>query len=376
MIRNSRIAILGSLVLMIFFQGSVVRGETEQQRLDREKRERESEIRSAEQELRRIEAELRRLGTVSRTNRTRIEAAQLELRRAQEQVRIQQARVTVARSEVRRLAGEIGIAEKNISKRRVRLNARARALMRLSRLQNLEFLLKAGDAAEMELRGHMLSTVAEADVRLIRETVAAKEMMQSLKATKEKALATLVDEERQLAAARNNVDARKRELERAQAEINRQTNTQLAAKERVKEMMGKIRTRLAQIQATLDRIARSRVEPARTSRPGTGAWFKPEGIDISGIYVRAAQGSSVRVMAEGEVASIQSIHGLGQTVIVGHGGGLTSVYGNLSGVSVAVGQDLARGAAIGRSGESPYGDAFYFAVYRTGVAQDASRYMR
>jgi peptidoglycan hydrolase CwlO-like protein len=304
MIRNSRIAMSAALAVFLLFSGSVVRGETDrerQARLTREKNEGEAEMQSAQQELRRIEAEIGRLRTATRTNTTRLEGARLELRRAQEQLRIQQARVTAARNEVRRLAGEITIAEKNIAKSQTRLNARARALMHLSRLQNLEFLLKAGDAAEMELRGHMLSTVANADVKLIRETVHAKEMMVELKSTKDKALEVQVAEERQLAAARNNVNARKSELERTQRELNQQTNTQLAAKQRVQGMMTRIRTRMNEIQSTLDRISRTRSAPTRTRAPSAGAWFKPEGIDISGIYVRARQGSSVKAMADGEV---------------------------------------------------------------------------
>ncbi len=376
MIRTRPMTLLLLAACLVAAPPAPGRGDTEAERLADQRRESETGIQNAERELARIEAELRRLRQASRSNQTRLRESELELRKAVEVLKIQQGRVTAMRRDVEKLSGEIRETGQNIEKDRRQLTRRARALMNLSRLEKMEFLLRAGDAVELELRSRMLAAVAEADIGLIRRTIARKNALEAMKQNKQKLLAQLVDEERRLATAKNNVQARKRELERVQAELNRQTASQEEARRRTRAMLTQIRTRLASIQERLRAISSRRAAPTRFAAPSSGAYFRPEGVTLPGVYIRARAGSPVKVMAEGEVVSIQSMHGMGQTVIVGHGGNLTSVYANLSAVSVTAGQSVNRGESIGRSGTSPYGEAVYFAVYRNGAAQDPVPYLQ
>jgi septal ring factor EnvC (AmiA/AmiB activator) len=364
-----------ALVGLVIFQGASVEAETERERLARERREGQSQIQNAEAEVRRIDAELARLRTQARTNQTRLAAAELELRKAVEELRLQQASVGVARNEVKRLGAEITGSERRIREKQKQLTRRSRALMRLSRVQSLEFLLRAESATEMELRGRMLSTAARADVSLIRETIEEKEELQQLQKNKQSLLDALIVKERELAAARTQVTRRRNELQTIQAELGRETASREERKRQALAMVSQIRNRLAAIQTRLNQLQRTLAAPTRFTAPSSGAYFKPVEVNLPGVYIRATQGTSVKVMAEGEVLSIQNMHGMGQTVIVGHGGNLSSVYANLSQVDVAVGERLRRGGALGKSGISPYGEMFYFAVYRNGVAQDPGGFL-
>ncbi|MEN8183163.1 MAG: M23 family metallopeptidase, partial [Myxococcota bacterium] len=62
----------------------------------------------------------------------------------------------------------------------------------------------------------------------------------------------------------------------------------------------------------------------------------------------------------------------GQTVILDHGGGLTSLYGHLSDIDVAEGDLLEKGEELGRSGTTGLagGDHLHFAVQVGGVYVD------
>lgn len=364
--------ILLPIVLLALLPGPapVARAESEQTQLEREQRENQRQMTEAKQELERLDRELRVLRTQSRSNAALLKAAQLELRKAIEQVKLQQGRVKVARDEVKKLSGEINVTSRSIEKSRAYLDRRAKALLKLSLNQNLEFLLTAADATDLEMRMKLLNSVAQADAELIQGTIAKKNELVGLRTDKEAVLKKLVAEERLLTAARNNVDLKRKELQQLQNRLQQRTASAEESRRKVEKQLSQIRTQLARIRERLAQLERVFTAPRTFRRPASGKYYRPEGITLPGIYIRAALGSTVTPIAEGEVLSIQEMHGMGQTVIVGHGGKITSVYANLSSVSVKKGQRVTTKSEIGKSGSSPYGEMMYFAVYRDGGAQD------
>ncbi|MEK8022795.1 MAG: peptidoglycan DD-metalloendopeptidase family protein [Candidatus Hydrogenedentota bacterium] len=368
----NRAAVLLGLALAL--SGQAAHGQANQAELERERREQERTQRSAESELIKINAELTKIKGAARTNQSRLAAAQLELRKAQEQVRLQQSRVAVTKRDVNRLSGEIDVTADAIRSGQRHLAARAKELMKSSRLANLELLLKSEDAAEMELNERFLTIEAGSDVALIRTTVEAKTELEGKKAEKETVLAELVQRERELAAARNEVNVRKNALQRLQNELARTTAQKEDARTKTLAMLREIKSKLAAIKSKLQSIQGRYAKPTVFHAPADGDIIDIP-VSISGVYISQRHGSVVKTMAEGEVVSIQNMHGHGQTIIVGHGGDLTSVYANLSSVAVQVGQKVRRGQELGRSGTSPYGDATYFAVYHADVPQNPRRYL-
>lgn len=375
---NPRPAIILPLILslLVFITGSRAVADNAET-LRRERSEITATINDAERSLRALTAELRTLRTRSEANQRQMVTAERELRQAIVELRAQQVKVEGVRREVGQLGGAIQVTERTIGQSQEYLGRRARALMQLSRQQNLEFLLRANDATELELREYMLGAVATADVDLIHRTVTAREQLEGLKTDREAVLARLVSEERQLGAARASVQQKCRALASAQSQINRVTASKEQARRQTQALLGQIRSRMNVISARLAALENVLPTPrvGATQRPSAGPYFRPEGVTLPGIYIRTPHGSPVKAMAEGEVLSIQNMHGMGQTVIVGHGGRLTSVYANLSSVGVSVGQRVGRGGTLGRSGNAPYGEMMYFAVYRAGVAQNPMGYL-
>jgi murein DD-endopeptidase MepM/ murein hydrolase activator NlpD len=80
------------------------------------------------------------------------------------------------------------------------------------------------------------------------------------------------------------------------------------------------------------------------------------------------------VIAEntGKVAFADNLGIYGNAVILDHGLGLFSLYGHLSSISVAVGQQVQRGDSIGRTGETGLaaGDHLHFSIMVDGVHVD------
>ena len=72
----------------------------------------------------------------------------------------------------------------------------------------------------------------------------------------------------------------------------------------------------------------------------------------SGQDIDAQTGDRVVAGASGNVTFVGWQNGYGQLVVIDHGGGLTTRYGHLSHIDVALGQTVARGEFIGRVGST------------------------
>ncbi len=79
--------------------------------------------------------------------------------------------------------------------------------------------------------------------------------------------------------------------------------------------------------------------------PFNGEGSRHFGVDISGRY-----GEAIRVSADGFVLAAGERSGYGRTVIVDHGGGITTLYGHLSALRAHLGQPVQRGDIIGYVG--------------------------
>jgi murein DD-endopeptidase MepM/ murein hydrolase activator NlpD len=73
----------------------------------------------------------------------------------------------------------------------------------------------------------------------------------------------------------------------------------------------------------------------------------------NGIDIAASEGTPVKVCADGTVSDVYTDDLLGQVVVVDHGGGLKSIYANLSDqVTVKKGQDIEAGTVVGCVGHT------------------------
>ena len=70
----------------------------------------------------------------------------------------------------------------------------------------------------------------------------------------------------------------------------------------------------------------------------------------AGVDFGAPIGTPVRCAGPGEVVAATSMRGFGNVVIVDHGGGVSTVYGHLSRISVSAGQRIGQGQVLGAVG--------------------------
>lgn len=79
----------------------------------------------------------------------------------------------------------------------------------------------------------------------------------------------------------------------------------------------------------------------------------PKGQGVNrGIDITAAQGEEILAARDGKVVMAEYLNGYGETVILDHRDGFYSVYAHQEGLKVKPGQDVTKGAALGRLAKS------------------------
>jgi len=91
-----------------------------------------------------------------------------------------------------------------------------------------------------------------------------------------------------------------------------------------------------------------------------------------GIEIEAREGQAVHAVESGQVAFADWYKGYGKLVILDHGKGFYTLYGNLSKLDLVKGDPVIKGQVIGLAGEtgSFKGSKLYFEIRRNGEAQD------
>ena len=93
-----------------------------------------------------------------------------------------------------------------------------------------------------------------------------------------------------------------------------------------------------------------------------GSKREDTGISWKGLFIRAAEGADVKTVASGRVVFADWMRGFGNLIIVDHGNGYMSLYGNNQALLKNVGEEVSAGdaiAAVGNSGGNESNGVYY-----------------
>ena len=248
----------------------------------------------------------------------------------------------------------------------------------------VEVLLQAKSFADFVERWNDVRFVVRANEQTIRERRAAEAQVSAIETSLVGAEAQLEDEKNQadrqreslaaLASERENLlAAAKREQDAAQAQVVQYEEMSAEEEASLEDL---IRQKQAEEEARREAERRARqlageaVAPV-SGAPGSVMWpvsgpitsgfgmrFHPvfgRFIMHAGIDIAAAEGTTIAAAATGRIILAQYAGNCGNMITIDHGGGLATNYCHLSQIFVGVGQDVARGQAIGAVGMT--GDA-------------------
>lgn len=349
------------------------------------------ERQQAEQQLENLQQEIQALGEQLRQSRADLGDVQTQLREID--LSIQQASL-----ESRRLLGLIADQElaltdleeqreeqlDRLDSRMGQLAEQVRSSYRAGKQSRLQLLLNQDDPAgvsRMLAYYEYLNRAQLGHISRLRSALEALEAVQAAIRAELQQLARL-QEEQQSVLRRLETQRGEREqlLARLAAQVGSE-ESRLAELQRDREdlqaLVDRLADVLADIPADLDQQQRISQRKGRLGMPLKGpvrhayGEHRAGGMRWQGWLIGAEPGSEVHAVANGRVAFADWLRGYGLLLIIDHGDGFMSLYGNNESLLQEVGAWVASGDAIGIVGTHPAGDqGLFFELRKDGRAID------
>ncbi len=336
---------------------------------DLEKQTRQDRARRSE-----LDKQLREAETAASRTRQALNATRRELAEAQRRLRELNLQVTTARDRIERqraaLAGQLRLAHMTGGSERVRAFFNQEDPAEIGRRVTwLAYLAQS----RSELLGSIQASLEalERDLLAVSEQEAA---LAVLEARRSEQLAELEGSRKQRAAVVAELDAQVKGQNRQLA----RARTQAASLERVLRDLERAAARARQETRAPDKAPAA---PAKGKPLGKGKWpvagqlladfgqSRAGGqMRWDGVLIAAPAGAEVRTVRPGKVVYADWLPGLGQLLVLDHGGGYLSLYGHNQDLTREVGDRVSAGdvlAHVGDTGGQPR-PALYYEVRRNG----------
>lgn len=289
-----------------------------------------------------------------------------------------------AEQDLDQLTKDLKKAEKRVKKQNRSLNKRLRNMYKNGSVGFLDVLLNSGSFSDFLTNLDMVQRILENDEDVLKDLEKAHRRI----AKKKKEVEEL---QKELTAARATARDERSEVARQKKELEKE-NKQTA------DDIGDLEAERKALEAELAaRAASGDISNSKSSKykGGVFQWPLPASstvtsnygwrncpfhgrefhaaIDIGG----APTGSAIVASASGKVVHAGWYGGFGNSVIIDHGGGLTTQYNHCQSVSVSVGQKVKKGQTIAALGSTGYstGPHLDYRVYKDGNVDNPWNYL-
>lgn len=337
-----------------------------------------------EEQRSRINQQQEQLENLEDAASDRLDSIESNIRTTSERIAYNEQQLAIATDRLKKLQADLAQAETEYQERQFSTVARLRFLQRQQGSQGWAVLLQSENLNEFLDRRRQLKLVYEADRTILEE-------LQTKAEDLERQRRTIAQQKNEIALLTQQLQAQK---EQYQAEA--QTQEQLI--NRLREDKRSLEAAEAQLEldsANLSQLIRQRLGAGDVAVRGTGQFSFPSDGRVTsnfgyrihpilgyrrfhaGVDFGAGYGSPIRAADSGVVIFAGWYGGYGRSVIINHGGNLTTLYAHASEVYVAEGQTVQRGqaiAAIGSTGLST-GPHLHFEVRVNGEPVDPMQYL-
>lgn len=272
------------------------------------------------------------------------------------------SRLVSGQSRQKKLSGDLTVANRQMETTREQVRKRLK-WMYTHEDQNLaQLFINSKDLSDVASKAYLMKRIAKADRDLfdgyvaLRNDIADKKQRQDalvkevagLKRDQEATKSELADVREDKASALNGLVKQQRDLEKLVRQLD-QEEAALAA-------------RIAAYNAGAGKTSGLKPFTGRFSRPVNGPMTSGFGMRFhpilkrrrmhAGIDFGARQGTPIHASADGIVIAATYTQGYGNMVIIDHGGGISTLYGHCSRISVGGGQRVKRGDVVGAVGST------------------------
>lgn len=299
-------------------------------------------------------------------------------------IEVQQSQVN---AQIQQTEVELTAAQKRLDERERILNKRLRDVYMHGKLNYLEVILGAKNFTDFANRLEFLKRIVSADLNLITEIRAEREL--------------ILQKKQQLEVQRQQLAKLQAEAEAKKTVVENKKQDQLIVLARLQDEKALAEASYAKLQATSQDIeARIRARQQQGASAGqvvhgsgvfiwptSGPITSPFGYRIhpifgtqiyhSGIDIGVDTGTPIMAADSGVVVEADWLGGYGYAVVIDHGNGLSTLYGHNSELAVSPGQSVQQGQVIAYAGSTGYstGPHCHFEVRVDGSPVDPMGYL-
>ncbi|MFN4816382.1 MAG: murein hydrolase activator EnvC family protein [Pseudanabaena sp.] len=333
-----------------------------------------------------IQKQQEQINALTKPAESRLAALRKNVRVTEGQIQENEKKIRQARSQLQALNTKLQDLEYDLNKKRDATSARLRYLQRQQLQRWWVTLLSSRDLNQFADRRRQIERIYNSDRKLLADLSQKSERVEK--------------QRNQVIAQKNEIELLTQKLKYQKSNIEAEAVAQQNTIERLKsdrKALEQAEDRLAEDSRRLSQIIIARVQPysGLILPPGTGQLMYPTIGPVTsnfgwrvhpilgterfhaGIDFGADYGSLIYASAQGRVIYADWYGGYGNSVIVDHGNGMTTLYAHCSELYVKDGDVVERGqpiAAVGSTGFST-GPHLHFELRANGEPIDPSAYL-
>jgi len=288
------------------------------------------------------------------------------------------------------LEGKIAITQRELDRaieeaenQRELLHKRVRVMYQNGPTSYLAVLLDATSFSDFISRLDLMRKIINHDVNLLKERITYRDLIDSKKQQLEMEQQQKEELKNEIVRKKEEVELTKEEKEKLLQEINMDIKELERQLDKLLEDSAKIQKEIVKLQSSGEYIGGEMAWPA----PGYTRITSSYGYRVhpilktkklhTGVDIAVPSGSDVVAANAGKVILAQYYGGYGNTVIIDHGGKISTLYAHNSKLLVKVGDVVARGQVIAKSGSTGLstGPHLHFEVRINGNHTDPMPYI-
>ena len=380
----SRLGVVAIAIIFVLTIGLAVRwgGEAQAQSVE----ELQNYQNYVEQQRQIIQKQQEQINALTKPAESRLEALRRNVRVTDAQIQDNEKKIRQAREQLQKLSFTLQELEYDLNKKRDATSARLSYLQRQQLQRWWVTLLSSRDLNQFADRRRQIERIYDSDRKLLGDLTQRSDRVEK--------------QRNQVIAQKNEVELLTQKLKYQKANIEAETVAQQNSLDRLKsdrKALTQAEDRLAEDSRRLSQIILAKVQPysGLVLPPGTGQLMYPTIGEVTsnfgwrvhpilgterfhaGIDFGADYGSLIYASARGRVIYADWYGGYGNSVIIDHGNGMTTLYAHCSELYVKDGDVVERGqpiAAVGSTGFST-GPHLHFELRANGEPVDPAAYL-
>lgn len=314
-----------------------------------------------------------------------IETIEKNIAKTEQEINSLSERIAELQDSIAKLEEEIQETEKELARKNDLLSERLEFIYKQGEVSYLEVLLSATDIKDFLTRYDMLNMIVEQDIELIEAVNRQKNDLKMRKSdlqVKQKELEQMQTTQEE---ARKLLDSQKQEKEKVLAHVSQERKAYEAALAELERVSSQIEAMIRQLQSggsvTGTGVFTWPAPGYKTITSPYGMRWHPilgERRMHTGVDIGAPMSASIVAADSGTVIFAGWMSANGNTTIIDHGNGLSTVYAHQSKFLVQKGDVVVKGQEIGKVGSTGWstGPHLHFEVRVNGTHTDPMKYIK